>query len=190
MAARMTAIDRHRVAALLAAGDAATTTTERGRALEEVIVYVFGLVPGVVVSMRNALNAFHSEEIDVAFWNDWDPAGLRFFDHLLLVESKNWRVPVGSRDLAVFDHKVMSRGRPMGIFVAAAGITGDPADRTAAHAVLAQALAHKREIIVITRRELETLTDTGDLVLLLKQKRAQLVVSGTIFEVSPEPRRR
>jgi hypothetical protein len=185
----MTAIDHGRVAALLAAGDAATTTTQRGRALEDVIAYVFGSIPGVVVSMRNALNAFHSEEIDVAFWNDGHPAGLRFFDPLLLVESKNWSVPVGSHELLVFDHKLVSRARPIGIFVAAAGITGDPAERSAAHAVLAQALMQKREIIVVTRHELEALTDTDELVLLLKKKRAQLVVSGTIFEVSPDGRR-
>lgn len=185
----MTAIDRGHVAALLASGDAATTTTERGRALEDVIVYVFGSIPGVAVSMRNALNAFNSEEIDVAFWNDGDAAGLRFFDPLLLVESKNWSVPVGSHELLVFDHKLMSRARPIGIFVAASGITGDPVERSAAHNVLAQALMQQREIIVVTRRELETLADTDELVLLLKKKRAQLVVSGTIFEVSAESRR-
>ncbi|MGY1618871.1 hypothetical protein ACI797_19190 [Geodermatophilus sp. SYSU D00691] len=182
----MTAIDRGHVAALLAAGDAATTTTERGRALEEVIVHVFGSVPGVVLSARNVLNAFHSEEIDVAFWNDCDPAGLRLFDHILLVECKNWRTAVGSDELMVFDRKLISRGRPMGIFVAAAGITGDPEKRLNAHRVLAEALAQNREIIVVTRREIEGLVDTDELVLLLKRKRAQLVASQTIFEVSAE----
>jgi hypothetical protein len=185
----MTAIDRQHVAALLARGDAATTTTERGRALEDVIVYLFELVPGVVLSERNALNAFESEELDVGFWNDGEPCGLRFFDHILLVESKNWRVPVGSRELKVFDHNLTSRGLSMGIFVAASGITGDPTERNAAHAVLAYALTQKRHIIVITRRELEALADTEELVELLKRKRLQLVVSQTIFEVAPEPRR-
>jgi hypothetical protein len=70
----------------------------------------------------------------------------------------------------------------MGIFVAAAGITGNPAALTAAHEVLSRALANGREIIVLTRREIEGLADTDDLVLLLKRKRAQLAVSGTIFE--------
>jgi hypothetical protein len=189
VAATVTAIDQEHVASLLANGDAATTATERGRALEDVIVYVFELVPGVVLSVRNKLNAFESEEIDVGFWNDGDPGGLRFFAHTLLVESKNWRVPVGAQDLMVFDHKLISRGLSMGIFVAASGITGDAADLNAAHAVLAQALSQGREIIVITRYELETLTNTDDLVLLLKRKVLQLVVAQTIFEVSPEPRR-
>jgi hypothetical protein len=70
----------------------------------------------------------------------------------------------------------------MGIFVAAAGITGKAAGLTAAHGVLARALAQGREIMVLTRREIENLMDTDDLVRLLKQKRAQLAVSGTIFE--------
>ena len=134
----MTAIDRQRVAKLLAEGDRATTTTARGRALEELIVYLFELVPGVSVTARNALNAFQAEEIDVAFWNDGDPDGLRLFDHILLVECKNWAGRAGYPELALFNDKLRSRGRPLGIFVAAAGITGDPAARTAAHGSLVQ----------------------------------------------------
>ena len=178
----MTAIDRRQVAKLLAEGDHATTTTARGRALEELIVYLFELMPGVSVTARNALNAFQAEEIDVAFWNEGDPAGLRMFDHILLVECKNWTCSAGYPELAVFNDKLTSRGRPMGIFVAAAGITGKAAGLTAAHEVLARALAQGREIMVLTRREIENLMDTDDLVRLLKQKRAQLAVSGTIFE--------
>ena len=178
----MTAIDRRQVAKLLAEGDHATTTTARGRALEELIVYLFELMPGVSVTARNALNAFQAEEIDVAFWNEGDPAGLRMFDHILLVECKNWTTSAGYPELAVFNDKLTSRDRPMGIFVASAGITGKAAGLTAAHEVLARALAQGREIMVLTRREIENLRDTDDLVRLLKQKRAQLAVSGTIFE--------
>jgi hypothetical protein len=36
--------------------------------------------------------------------------------------------------------------------------------------------------MVLTRWEIEGLEDTDDLVRLLKQKRAQLAVSGTVFE--------
>jgi hypothetical protein len=71
----------------------------------------------------------------------------------------------------------------MGILVAAAGITGDPTRLTAAHSVLARALGQGREILVITRAEIEKLSDTDELVRLLKQKRAQLAVSGTIFQM-------
>lgn len=71
----------------------------------------------------------------------------------------------------------------MGIFVAAAGITGDPASLTAAHSVLARALSEGREMLALTRSEIEKLADTEEVVRLLKRKRAQLAVSGTIFEL-------
>jgi hypothetical protein len=179
----MTEIDRARVASYLADGDRATTTTARGRALEDLIAYLFELIPGISVTMRNRLNVFQAEEIDVAFWNEGEPTGLRMFDHILLVECKNWSVPTGYPELAIFNDKLQSRGRPMGIFVAASGITGDAAVLTASHSVLARALAQGREILVITRHEIEKLTDTDHLVRLLKQKRAQLAVSGTIFQM-------
>jgi hypothetical protein len=105
------------------------------------------------------------------------------FDHLLLVESKNWSVPAGYPEIALFNDKLRSRGRPMGIFVEAAGITGDPSSLTAAHSVSSRALSEGREIIVLTRGEIEKLVETDELVRLLKRKRAQLAVSGTIFQL-------
>jgi hypothetical protein len=70
-------------------------------------------------------NAFQAEEIDIAFWNEGGPAGLQMFDRIVLVECKRWTAPAGYPELALFnDDKLTSRGRPMGIFVAAAGITG------------------------------------------------------------------
>jgi hypothetical protein len=178
----VTAIDAKHVTALLHAGDSATSATAHGRALEDLIVYIFSLIPGISVTTRNKLNAFGAEEIDVAFWNDGEPDGLRMFDHILLVECKNWSRRAGYPELAIFNDKLQSRGRPMGIFVAAAGITGEPHALTAAHSVLARALSQGREILVISRSELEQLNDTDDLVRLLKQKRTQLAVSGTIYQ--------
>lgn len=48
--------------------DNAENTTEAGRVLEDLVCYLFKTVPGITVSKRNELNEFHSEEIDVAFW--------------------------------------------------------------------------------------------------------------------------
>jgi Restriction endonuclease len=181
----MPEIDQVRVREFFARGDTAQTNVEKGRALEDLVAYVFELIPGVSLSGRNEMNAFEAEEIDLAFWNDGEPEGLRLFDHLLLVECKNWSTPVGYPEMAVFHQKLQSRGRPLGILVATCGITGNGTDRTAAYEVLAQALAQRREILVITRSELELLSDTGQLVDLLKRKRVQLTVSGTIYELQP-----
>jgi hypothetical protein len=182
----MTAIDVARISAFLGSGDKAVTAAARGRALEDLIAYLFELIPGISVTARNELNAFGAEEIDVAFWNEGDPTGLRLFDHLILVECKNWSSPVGYPELAIFLDKLQSRGRPLGVLIAASGITGAPADLTRAHSVLARALSQGREILVLTRYEIEQMADTDQLVRLLKQKRAQLAVSGTIFQLAKD----
>ena len=66
----MAAIDQCQVQAFVNAGLNAATTAERGRALEDLICYLFDLVPGITITHRNAMNAFANEEIDVALFNE------------------------------------------------------------------------------------------------------------------------
>jgi hypothetical protein len=63
------------------------------------------------------------------------------------------------------------------VLVAACGITGGP-EGTAARQVLRDGLREQREIVVLTREEIERLRSTDDLVALLKYKRARLAASG------------
>src|SRR5688572_24008511 len=72
----MAAIIQETVQAYVDAVAQATTTADQGRALENLICYVFTQVPGISITKRNAMNAFQTEEIDVALWNDGDPNGL------------------------------------------------------------------------------------------------------------------
>jgi hypothetical protein len=50
----------------------------KGRALEDLVVYLFSKVPGLILTARNSTNAFDSEELDVAFWNERKRNGLHF----------------------------------------------------------------------------------------------------------------
>jgi hypothetical protein len=84
-------------------GTTAATTTDQGRALEDLVCYLFEAVPGIAVTERNVVNAFGTEEIDVAFWNDQPRRGLWFLPTALLVECKNWSRPVGSDEIAYRD---------------------------------------------------------------------------------------
>ena len=72
------------------AGNNAADTVEQGRALEDLVCYVYGLVPGITITHRNELNAFQTEEIDVALWNDSATDGFFFLPNIILVECKNW----------------------------------------------------------------------------------------------------
>ena len=176
----MPAIDLATLQGFVHAGQNAANTTEQGRALEDLICYLFGLVPGVAITHRNALNAFDTEEIDVALWNEGNDSGFHSLPTLILVECKNWSRPISSIEVNWFDTKLRNRGLEFGILVAPHGITGDPADLTAAHIVIAAALRERRRLIVLTTNELLALADTDALALLVKRKLCTLAVQGTI----------
>ena len=160
-------------------GDNATTTTEKGRALEELIRYVFESVPGIPVTRRDEQNVFLTEEIDIAFWNDKSADGFSFLPNIILVECKNWSRPVGSEEVSYFIDKIRHRGLDLGILVAVNGITGSSEEITAAHYQVAFALHDGIRIIVITREEIEDLSDTEELIRLLKLKLCDLALKGT-----------
>jgi hypothetical protein len=171
---------KREVRALLKRADAGTTTTERGRAFEDLLCYLFGCVPGVTISKKDVLNTFGSEEIDVAFWNTRQQNGFYFLTHIILAECKNWLNPVGSSEIVSFSEKLKRRAQTYGILFAASGITGDAGQRTAAHDIVRAALNDGRHILVLTRAEVESLVHSRDLVKLLQEKLCELAVLGTV----------
>lgn len=168
------------VQAYVDAGRNGATTAEQGRALEDLICYVLGQVPGISITHRNELNAFETEEIDVAIWNDGAADGFTFLPNIVLVECKNWSNRVGSAELNWFDAKLRSRGLTFGILVTTRGITGNAGDMTAAHAIVAGALRERRHLVVITTDEILATGNTEDLVRLIKLKLCDLAVKGTV----------
>jgi hypothetical protein len=160
---------------------AAVGANEKGRALEDFICYLFPFVPGVEIAERNALNAFDTEEVDVALWNDRHRRGLYFLPNLLLVECKNWSHPCGSQEVSYFVNRLRQRGCDHGLLIATNGVTGSADDLTRAHFEIATALAAGIRVLVVTSAELENLRSSDEMVVLLKKKLCQLVVSGTNF---------
>jgi predicted helicase len=166
---------------MLKAADQAKTPAAKGKAFEDLACYLFESIPGVSVSHQNALNVFESEEIDVAFWNEQDPKGLKWLEAFLLVECKNWSTAVGSAEVITFIAKLRNRGLDFGILIATKGITGNPEDSNRAHHQVSLALSDKIQLIVITRGEIEGLKDSAELVRLIKRKVSQLIATGTVW---------
>jgi hypothetical protein len=176
----MPAISRAKVKAYIKAGTNGATTAAQGRAMEDLICYVFAQVPGVSVTRRNRMNAFNTEEIDVAVWNDGHTEGFFFLPNIILIECKNWSSKVSSAELNWFDSKLRNRGLDFGVLVAANGITGNATGLTAAHSIVAAALKERRRLVVISSNELLTLKDSCELVLLVKEKMCDLALMGEI----------
>ena len=177
----MAVLSRRQIAALLRIGHDGCSTSEQGRALEDLVCYVFSKVPGISVTHRNPLNTFGTEEIDVALWNERRFRVLDFLPHVLLVEAKNWSRPVASAEVAWFDRKLQDRGLDLGILVALRGVTGTAEERTAAHQIVAGSLRELRRILLVTGEDLCRLHDTRDLVGLMKTRLCELAVTGTLF---------
>lgn len=165
---------------LLSKGHKAKKAAVRGKAYEDLLCYIFGSLKGVTVRRRNKKNAFSTEEIDVALWNDRERSAVPFLPWLILAECKNWKAAVGSIEVSWFDQKLASRGLTFGILLAANGITGDSAGRTDAHSIISKSLAAGRRIIVLTGAEVIALTRPSGLVRLIKEKLCDLAVSGTM----------
>ena len=178
----MARISQRRIQHFLLLSDIAQTTAEKGRALEDLICYMFEKIPGINVTSRNILNQFQSEEIDVAFWNERHPNGLYFLPDIILVECKNWSHPLSSEEVSWFVGKLQRRGQSFGILVAANGITGNATAKTAAHDIISGALADGRRIVVITRQEIESVNITAQIVNLIKKKLCDLAVAGTLLD--------
>ena len=129
------------VQAYIAVWENGASNAEQGHALEDLICYVFSQVPGISVTRRNELNAFLTEEIDVALWNESPVDGFFFLPNIILVECKNWSTRVTSAELAWFDTKLRNRGLNFGILVAPQGITGNAQEVTAGRSIVAAARA-------------------------------------------------
>jgi len=176
-------IDRAKVASFWAAADAAANSDAKGALLEELICYLFEQIPGVGVFRRNALNAFGTEEIDIALFNARHEDGLYFLeDNMLLVECKNWSKPVDGQEIVYFAHRLMTRNLRYGVLVAASGITGSAGhlERARYEIGIALSVLHVR-ILVLVREETMGLADGRDLVQLLLGKRLELDATGTCF---------
>jgi hypothetical protein len=169
--------DKNVIAAYLAqAGNANKSTTERGTALEELAVYLFEAIPGVIIGPRNQFDAYRCFEIDASLFNQGAFDGLAGFATDIRIECKSWASAVGSMEVAWFDSKLRATGSTCGVLFALNGITGDKWDLRHANKVveMAVALPDARHILVITKDDLLTLNSSEELVQLLIDKRLRV----------------
>ncbi len=161
--------------------DNSQTHYEKGASFEDLTCYAFESIPGIINVERDKKNVFGTEEIDLVFYNELLVYGLPSpaFPPYIFVECKNWSNKVSSIEISWFDTKLRSRGLDFGILVAANGITGEPYLLTEGHSIIAKALSERRKIIVITRDEIEALTDERSFIRLLKMKQGKLLLTMT-----------
>ena len=146
----------------------------KGRLLEELIARLFCMLPGITLDARDVLNSYHSEEIDLVFWNDQLERSLRFLDCPLIIECKGWSKPVSGREIRYFATELKDKARRNGIFIALTGITGDITDLSASFFHIAASMIDGVQVLVITGDELSSIRFADDIVSILRRKLLEL----------------
>lgn len=171
----------NRIRALLDESDNATTSDEKGDKLEQLVVYLFGLIPEVSFLRRNILDGNRAHELDVTFWNPQNLSQLSFLDAVLIVECKNTGNRIGSSEVGWFVRKLQDRGAFSGILVSLSGITGFRDGVSSAHSEVLSALTRDGiKMLVVTRPEILELKNTDDLIELLRGKFLKLALDRTV----------
>ncbi len=155
----------------------------KGKRLEEFCAVFFGALPGVTVAYSNVENDKGSQELDLILSNAQLPEGLDMLKDIIFVESKNWKDPVGSAEVAWFDWKIRLGGDSFvdGVFVVANGITGREGDSSAALDILQWANREGRRHIVISPEEMVTCKTAADVRALFIDKRLRLSTGRSPF---------
>ncbi|MCM3883167.1 restriction endonuclease [Frankia sp. R82] len=155
----------------------APTADAQGKTYEELVAYLFGLVPRANVR-RNIIGPFKVEQIDVAVGHP--RTDLHQLPHSFLIECKNWTRPVDSMTVGYFFNILANRNMELGILVAANGITSSDDDIKFAHALGMSAMPRGHRMIVITDADLLSLRTMDDFYDMLNDRFLMTMATGTI----------
>jgi hypothetical protein len=178
----MAALSKKKMQSYFDRAKRARKTKNKGKIFEDLVCYIAKAVPGISISKRNILNPYHSEEVDVGLWNERPPTGFHFLPNTILIEAKNWSIPVSSKEVASFLTKLEARGLEFGFLIALNGVTGEGPDILAARDIIRLALAKKIKLVVIKKTDIEKFKSGKHFVELVKERLCELAASGTQFD--------
>ena len=85
----MSAISKKKVRDFLDRSRRARKMKRKGQIFEDLVCYLVESVPGIAKPKRNILNPYHSEEVDVSFWNERPASGFYFLPNTILIDKLN-----------------------------------------------------------------------------------------------------
>lgn len=100
-----------------------------------------------------------------------------FLHWFLIIECKNLAAPVGYQDVVAFKDLLLTKNCPSGILVASAGLAGESGKD--AWSAIEDAQKQGASVIVLTRADLESVSDTRDLRAVLERRLLYLTLNGT-----------
>jgi hypothetical protein len=136
--------------------EAAKSTDDKGRTLEELASRLFEQIPGFTVTGRIRTT---TEEIDISILNDATEPRFRRESALVLAECKNWTSKCGKDEFVIFREKLENRNRrcSLGFLISWNGFTST---------VTKEMLRGSREevlIVPVTGHDIRAAVRSGDL---------------------------
>jgi hypothetical protein len=140
--------------ALFSAIEAASTNDEKKKSLETMVEHVFSTIPGIRIKQRDATT--RSSEIDLVLEHLGGGQRTLFdeFGRYALVECKNWKTPVGAREVRDFVGKLLKTKTRLGILVSRSGITGERSGTDARREIQFCYDALATSVVAVSAREL------------------------------------
>ncbi len=167
---------------LLKDSDDAPTADKKGDILEQLTSYLFDKIPGVRFHKKNVLDGVRAHELDVVFKNDKRVSDLYFLDFVIITECKNTANRLGSAGVRWFIDKLRDCGVSTGILISLSGITGVADGVSNAHSeVINAVIRDKVSVLLLSRKEIEVLKNTDELVNLLQDKILALTIERTVL---------
>ena len=135
----------------------------KGQSLEDIAVYLFGLIPGCV-PRRNVMDIARAAEHDLVVANHAQLGSLtsELFGRYFLVECKNWATPVRVSDVGYFLFRLRQAKATFGVMFARGGVTGKQDAEDNARALIRRSF-HEDGItcVVIDEDDLQALAVRG-----------------------------
>ncbi len=163
---------------LLNKSDTASSSDEKGKIFEDLVIYLFTKCHGLRLVDRNIHDTTGSREFDVALGNNRSRSQFDYLDPIIICECKNESTPIGSDNIRDFHQKLRTCGANNGIIVSSKGISGQTQGKQqyASSAIIDAMTMDKIKIIVLTRAEILEINTTDDLSNLIWQKFSQLTL--------------
>ena len=124
-------------------------TSTKGTALEDLATYLLLLVPGLIPA-RNLLDDRLAFESDLVVRDLGGPVGVtsQLMGQDILIECKNWKVPVGVQQVGYFLYRMHLTHTRFGIIFSKKGITGSKDDK-AAHDLIRKAFHEDGDVCIV-----------------------------------------
>lgn len=163
-------IDLEEYKSILVAVKEAVTADEKKKTLENLSEYVFNST--TIFEIVDADRRTNTAEIDrIASIKAIPATFVQEWGSYLIIECKNWEIPVGSKEISRLGDNIDKAGCKVGVLFSKKGVTGrSNNDRDAVREIRSQYERYRRIIIVFSEKDLNEIAEGKNFLTMMEKK--------------------